>query len=464
MALDPVLLARLQFGFTMSFHFLFPAFTIGLAWWLVALEALWLATGKPAFHALYLFWVKIFAVSFGMGVVSGVVMSFEFGTNWSRYALATGNVLGPLISYEVMTAFFLEAGFLGIMLFGWQKVGKRLHFLASFMVAFGTLVSSFWILSANSWMQTPSGYTLENGIFHAADWVAIIFNPSFPYRLVHTVLAAFLTTSMTITGLSGYMLWRRRHVELMWLTFRFGIAFLCVVAPLQVVAGDAHGLEVGANQPAKLAAIEAAWGTQPGQPLVLFALPDAAAETNHFEIAIPKVASLINTHEWNGVFRGLKDFPPEDRPPVFIVFWTFRIMVGIGFILVGIGGLGVMLWATGRLATSRWFHGICALATPLGFVAVLAGWYTAEIGRQPWVVYGLLRTADATSPVPPQSVALSLALFILVYVTIFGAGTYYILKLLRQGPAPLHPAATTGTPMRPLSYPTDRIDDGEDRP
>jgi cytochrome bd ubiquinol oxidase subunit I len=451
MELDHLLLSRLQFAFTMSFHFLFPAFTIGLASWLFVLEGLWIVTAREAFRTLYLFWVKVFAVSFGMGVVSGVVMSFEFGTNWGRFSHVGGNVLGPLMSYEVLTAFFLEAGFIGIMLFGWNRVGRGLHFFSTGMVALGTLISSFWILSANSWMHTPAGYTIVDGIIEPVDWWAIIFNPSFPYRFVHTVLATFLTTSMTITGLAGWMLWTNRHRELAWLTFRFGIGFLAVVAPLQIIAGDFSGLNVGEHQPAKLAAIEAAWETRPGQPLVLLAIPDSEAETNHFEIAIPKLASLINTHEWDGVFKGLKDFAPQDRPPVGIVFWSFRVMVAIGFLLVGIGWIGVVLWLMKRLEAARLFHGLAALCTPTGYIAVLAGWYTAEVGRQPWIIYGVMRTADAVTPHPPEQVLASLILFVVVYVVVFGAGVYYLIKILRRGPVPVPEVPATPAGHAPVS-------------
>lgn len=455
MEFDPLFLSRVQFAFVVSFHILFPAFTIGLASWLAMLEALWLKTGRETYRNLYQFWVKIFAVSFGMGVVSGIVMSFQFGTNWSQFTNATGNIMGPLLSYEVLTAFFLEAAFLGVMLFGWDRVGNALHFLATCMVAVGTLISTFWIISANSWMHTPAGFELRDGIFYAADWLAIVFNPSFPYRLVHMVLAAYLTTCFTIGGISAWYLWKRRCVEQARLMFIMSIGFAAIVAPLQLIAGDFHGLNVRDYQPAKLAAMEGHWETEKAPvPMILFAIPDEEQETNHYEIGIPYLGSLILTHELEGKIQGLKDFAPEDRPPVAIVFWTFRIMVLIGLLMAFIGLYGFYLYRKGRLYDTRWFQLVCMGATPSGFIAVLSGWFTAEIGRQPYVVYGLMRTEDAVSPISGGSVATSLALFVIVYVIIFGAGTYYLLKLIRQGPeAPKARETIYKTPERPLSYP-----------
>ncbi len=453
MHLDPLLLSRIQFGFVISFHILFPAFTIGLASWLGMLEALWLKTGRDVYVRLYRFWVKIFAVSFGMGVVSGIVMSFQFGTNWSVFTQATANVLGPLLSYEVLTAFFLEATFLGIMLFGWDKVGRGLHFFATCMVAIGTLISTFWIISANSWMHTPAGYELKDGIFYAVDWWAIVFNPSFPYRLVHMVLGAFLTTAFVILGVSAWYLRRGMAPEAAKVMTAMGVGFIAIVAPLQILAGDLQGLNVQEHQPAKVAAMEGHWETQRGAPLNLFAIPDQAAEKNHFVVSIPKLGSLILKHDLNGEVIGLDQFAPEDRPPVAPIFFTFRIMLGIGFLMLFMAVAGLWLAWRGRLFTSGWYQRLCLLMAPSGFIAVLAGWYTAEIGRQPFVVYGLMRTADAVSPIAAGSVAGSLALFILVYGIVFGSGLYFILRLVREGPEVAYEKSTrVKTPARPLAY------------
>lgn len=454
MDFDPLILSRLQFAFVVSFHILFPAFTIGIASYLAMLEGLWLKTGRSEFRELYGYWVRIFAVSFGMGVVSGIVMSFQFGTNWSRFSAATGNIVGPLMSYEVMTAFFLEAGFLGIMLFGWERVGRGLHFFATLMVAIGTLLSTFWILSANSWMHTPAGHELRDGVFYVKDWFEIIFNPSFPYRLVHMVLAAYLTTAFVVAGISAWYLRRNLAVPHARIMFAMAMGFITIVAPLQIIAGDLHGLNVREHQPAKLAAIEAHWDSEKVPvPFVLFALPDEEKEANRHEIAIPWAGSLILTHELNGAVQGLKDFPPEDRPPVAIVFWSFRIMLAIGFLMLFIGFCGIWLYRRGELYTTSWFLRLCTLTTPIGFIAVISGWVTAEVGRQPYVVYGLMRTADALSPIDGASVAASFAGFMAVYLIVFGSGIYYLLKVVRKGPAAQPPRKDTvfETPARPLS-------------
>ena len=449
-ALDPLLLSRIQFAFTISFHILFPSFTIGLAAWLVVLEALWLKTGKAIYMEIARHWTKIFAISFGMGVVSGVVLSYEFGTNWSEFSRRGGNVVGPLMSYEVLSAFFLEAGFLGIMLFGWNRVPKGVHFFASLMVALGTLISAFWILSANSWMQTPVGYSVKDGILHVADWWQVIFNPSFPYRFAHMVAAAYLTTAFAVGGIGAWYLLRDRCVAHGRIMLGMGLSLIVWLAPLQIVIGDLHGLNTLQYQPAKVAALEAHWETGSEVPLILFALPDPKAEMNHYELAVPKLGSLILTHDWNGEVKGLKSFPPEDRPNPIIPFFAFRIMVGIGLIMLALGFSGALLWWTGRLYSSRWFLTAMVWASPLGFLAVVSGWAVAETGRQPWVVYGILRTADAVSPVPGGSVLASLILFVLAYGVIFGAGLYYIAKLVRAGPeaTPPIPAAAEGDPSR----------------
>ncbi|HUU67330.1 MAG TPA: cytochrome ubiquinol oxidase subunit I [Methyloceanibacter sp.] len=433
--LDPLLLSRIQFAFTISFHIIFPSFTIGLAAWLMVLEGLWLKTGKQIYADISRHWTKIFAVSFGMGVVSGVVMSYEFGTNWSELSRLGGNVIGPLLSYEVLTAFFLEAGFLGIMLFGRDRVPKWVHFFATCMVALGTAISAFWILSANSWMQTPQGYRVaEDGVLHVTDWAKVIFNPSFPYRFTHMVAAAYLTTAFVVSGIGAWYILKDKSAAHGRIMLGMGMSLIVWLAPLQLVIGDLHGLNTLEHQPAKIAAIEANWDTRRDMPLVLFAVPDPKTESNLYEIAIPDLGSLILTHEWDGEVRGLKSFPVDDRPNPVIPFFSFRIMVGIGFIMIALGFTGAVLWLMGRLYTTSWFLRAMVLASPLGFIAVLAGWFVAEVGRQPWVVYGLLRTADAVSPVPGSSVLTSIILFVIVYGIVFGAGVFYMGQLVRRGP------------------------------
>jgi len=443
--LDPLLLSRIQFAFTISFHILFPSFTIGLAAWLVVLEALWLKTGKAIYMDIALHWTKIFAVSFGMGVVSGVVLSYEFGTNWSELSRRGGNVIGPLMSYEVLTAFFLEAGFLGIMLFGWKRVPKAVHFFATCMVALGTAISAFWILSANSWMQTPAGFRVDDqGVLHVADWWQVIFNPSFPYRFAHMVAASYLTTAFIVAGIGAWYILRERSVPHGRIMLGMALSLLVWLAPLQIIIGDLHGLNTLKYQPAKVAALEAHWETDRGVPLILFAIPDPKAEKNNYELAIPALGSLILTHDWNGEIKGLKSWPPEDRPNPIIPFFAFRIMVGIGLLMLAVGFAGAVLWLTGRLYTTTWFLRALTWVSPLGFIAVLAGWFTAEVGRQPWTVYGVLRTADAVSPVPGGSVLASLILFVLVYGIVFGAGVYYIGKLVQRGPDATPPVPEEG--------------------
>src|SRR5918995_3419124 len=420
MEFDALMLSRIQFAFTISFHIIFPAFTIGLASWLAALELQWLRTGNPLYRNLFRFWVKIFAVSFGLGVVSGIVMSFQFGTNWSRFSEFTGNVLGPVIQYEVITAFFLEAAFLGIMLFGWDRVGNRLHFFATSMVALGTLISAFWILSANSWMQTPDGFAIENGKAVPVDWFKVVFNPSFPLRYAHMVLGCYLTTAFAVAGMSAWMIIHRREepaekVAGARRSMSMALWFAALFAPVQILIGDLHGLGVLKYQPTKLAAIEGNWERQGNMPLRLFAIPDQEAETNHYEIAIPKIGSWILTHAYEGVVPGLKDVPADQRPPVLPVFFAFRAMVAIGFAMLGLALWSLYMRWTGGLYTNPWFLRAAMLMTPSGFGAVLFGWFTAEIGRQPYVVYGHMRTADAVSQVTTGAVATSLATFVVVY-------------------------------------------------
>lgn len=466
-ALDAVLLGRIQFAFTIALHILFPAFTIGLASWLVVLEASWLRTGDRVYRRLYLFWSTIFALSFGMGVVSGIVMSYQFGTNWSEFSRLTGPVLGPLLSYEVLTAFFLEAGFLGIMLFGWDRVPRPLHFAATCLVAIGTLISAFWILSANSWMQTPQGHVITaDGVFYPASWWDIVFNPSFPYRLVHMVVAAFLTTSFAVAAVGAWHLLRRPGDPAARKTLSMALWFALIAAPAQVAAGDMHGLNTLEHQPAKIAAMEGHFETREGAPLILFGWPDMDAGETRWAVEIPKLGSLILTHSWNGRVQGLNDWPEQDRPPAPIVFWSFRVMVGLGFIMVGMALWGTWLRWRGHLTTSRGFLKTVVVCGPIGFVALLAGWITTEVGRQPWLVYGLLRTADGASPVPGASVATSLAVFVVVYLAVFGAGTYYILRLMAKGPRGPEPEPTTHqaqTSWRPLSGAGESYDEGGER-
>lgn len=455
MDLDPVLLARLQFAFSIAFHILFPAFTIGLAAWIVVLEAAWLA-GSERHGELSRFWTRIFAVSFGMGVVSGIVMSFQFGTNWSELSDRAGNILGPLLNYEVLTAFFLEASFLGILLFGRDRVPRWLHFLAACAVAAGTLISAFWILSANSWMQTPAGYELRDGTFYVTSWWEVVFNPSFPYRLAHMVTAAFLTTAFVVAAVSAWHLLTARAVAHARLGLSMALGLITVLAPAQPILGDLHGLNTFEHQPAKVAAMEGHWETRAGAPLILFALPDQDAATNHHEVAIPRLGSLILTHDLDGTVRGLEEWPPEDRPYVPIVFWSFRLMVGLGLLMIALAAISLWLRRGGRIYDTRWFLKACVAMSPAGFVAMLAGWVTTEVGRQPWVVYGLLRTADAATPaVTGGAVATSLIAFVVVYGIIFPAGMLYMLRLVREGPEPPERsepmAPVTGRPMRPLS-------------
>ena len=436
MHLDALMLSRLQFAFTLAYHIIFPSFTIGLASFLAVLEGLWLLTRREAFQRLYLFWLKVFAISFGMGVVSGVVMSYEFGTNWSVFSRATAGVLGPLLAYEVLTAFFLEASFLGVMLFGWKRVGPGLHFLATCLVALGTLVSSFWIISANSWMQSPAGFAITpEGRMVATDWVAAIFSPTFPERLAHMVLAAYLSTALMVGAASAFALLRDPGQAESRIAMRMAVGMCLVVAPLQLVVGDISGKDVTHRQPAKLAAVEGFWETRAGQPFHVVAWPDRATESNRFEVSIPGLGSWITAGDARATVTGLKDIPRGDRPPVAVVFWSFRIMVGLGLAMIGLGVWGAWLWLRGGPERSRLFLRAAVLMGPAGFAAVIAGWTTAEVGRQPWLVWGVMRTAAGASPVTAHEVGASLLAFLLVYAVVFSAGALYILRLLGAGPA-----------------------------
>ena len=429
-------LARLQFAFTVSAHIVFPAFTIGLASYLAVLEALWLRTGNDLYLTVFNFWLRIFAVVFGMGVVSGLVMSYQFGTNWSVFADKTGPVLGPLLGYEVLSAFFLEAGFLGIMLFGLERVGPQLHFVSTLLVAAGTLFSAFWILSANSWMQTPAGYAINaKGQFAVLSWWTVIFNPSFPYRFVHMVLAAYLTTALAVGAVGAYHLLKDKHSEPARLMLSMALWMATLVTPVQIIAGDQHGLNTLRYQPMKIAAMEGDYETRTGTPLILFGLPDNTAGETRDAIEVPHLGSLILTHDWNGTVRGLKDWPQTDWPNALLVFWSFRVMVGLGLAMLGLGLWSLYVrWRIG-LANARMLQRAAVVMGPAGFVAVLAGWITTEAGRQPYTVYGLLRTIDSASPVAAPAVGTSLVAFVIIYFAAFGAGAYYILRLMARGPS-----------------------------
>jgi cytochrome d ubiquinol oxidase subunit I len=450
MHIDALMLARMQFAFTITFHIIFPSFTIGLAAFIATLLVRWKMTGREHFIRLARFWTKIFAVSFAMGVVSGIVMSYEFGTNWSRFSVVVGNVVGPLIGYEVLTAFFLEATFLGIMLFGWKRVPPNLHVLSAILVAVGTTLSAFWILAANSWMQTPAGHEIRDGIAYPVDWIAVIFNPSFPYRFAHMFTAAYLTTSLVVLAVGARYLVAGRFREEAKTMMRMGLGMVFFLAPLQALIGDQHALNTEKYQPQKIAAIESHWDSSKPAPLVLFAIPNEKQERNDFEISIPNLASWFVTHRADGLFPGLKDVPPSDRPPVFPVFAGFRLMVGLGVLMILIGTVGAWLWLRGRLFETRWYLQIVQYAWPLGFIAILAGWYVTEMGRQPWVAYGILRTADASSPVAFSAVLFGLVLFVLVYGVVFSMGIFYINRLINHGPAGAAADAPDALPSRPL--------------
>jgi cytochrome bd ubiquinol oxidase subunit I len=435
MELDAVFLSRLQFAWVIAWHILLPAFTIGLASYIAVLEGLYFFTGRENWFRISAFWTRIFAVSFGMGVVSGVIMPFQFGTNWSRLTDAAADVLSPMMAYEGLMAFFLEASFLGVLLFGRKLVPAWAHFFAALMVAFGTLLSAFWILSTNSWMQTPQGYELVDGRFKPADWLAIIFNPSFPYRLLHTVTAFYITTAFVVMGVGAWLLRRGRAIEDARTMIRMALNLLIVIVPLQMVLGDQHGLNTLEYQPAKLAAIEGLYETAKPAPLTLFGIPDDEAEVMRYALEIPVLGSLILAHSWDGAIKGLKEWPIQDRPPVALPFYGFRLMVGIAVIMLFVVIAGQVLRWRERLWDSVWFLRLCQAAAPLGFMAVIAGWVTTEVGRQPWTVYGLLRTADSVSPsLTPGDVAVSLALYIVVYLIMFPAGIAFMAGIVREGP------------------------------
>jgi len=468
--LEALDLARIQFAFTVSFHIIFPAITIGLASYLAVLEGLWLKTHEEVYRDLYHFWSKIFAVNFGMGVVSGLVMAYQFGTNWSAFSAFAGSVTGPLLTYEVLTAFFLEAGFLGVMLFGWHRVGPGLHFFATVMVAIGTLISTFWILASNSWMQTPQGHEIVNGVVVPVDWLAIIFNPSFPYRLMHMAIASFVATAFFVGASAAWHLLRGRDNPAIRKMLSMAMWMALIVAPIQAMVGDAHGLNTLKHQPAKIAAMEGHWDNSEGgpTPLILFGWPDMEREETRFKIEIPVLGSLILNHSTTEPIPALKDFPKADRPNSTIVFWSFRIMAGLGMLMIFVGLWSAWLRWRKRLFESRAFLHLVLWMGPSGLIAILAGWFTTEIGRQPWVVYGLMRTSEAVSNHSVTQMSLTLVMFVLVYFTLFGVGIGYMMRLVRKGPV-THEGRETShggagqkrTPARPLSAAGDDFDDDD---
>ena len=454
MDLDPLLLSRFQFAFVVSFHAIFPVFTIGLAAYIAVLEAITYRTRDPVYEKLSQFWIRIFAIVFGMGVVSGIVMAFQFGTNWSVFSYSAANFLGPVLSYEVVTAFFLEATFLGVLLFGRDKVPRGVHLFAACMVAFGTFISSFWILSANSWMHTPAGVNFNDGIVQMTSWTQAIFNPSLPYRFAHMALASFITGGFVVAGVSAWYLLQGRNPRSSRKALKMTVVMLAVVTPLQLVVGDMHGINTFEHQPMKVAAMEGAWETKRGAPLLLFAIPDARNETNHFEIAIPYLASLILTHSLDGEVPGLLEVPPEDRPPVGIVFWSFRIMVGLGILFILVSLVSAWQLWRGRLYESTRLLKVLTWMIPAPFVAVLAGWFVTEVGRQPWIIYGVMRINDAVTPsLTGWMTLLTLVGYITVYAVIFSAGLLYLRRVIQAGPDPIDAASDdeSARPKRPWS-------------
>jgi cytochrome d ubiquinol oxidase subunit I len=454
MELDPLILSRIQFAFVVSFHAIFPVFTIGLASYIALLEGLSFKTRNPVWMTLSSFWTKVFAVVFGMGVVSGIVMSFQFGTNWSNFAQASANFLGPMLSYEVITAFFLEAAFLGVLLFGRDRVPPGVHLFAAIMVATGTFISTFWILSANSWMQTPAGTELRDGVFHVTSWTEAIFNPSFQYRFTHMVIASFLTGGFVVAGVSAWYLLKGREVEANRKALSMCLWLLLILAPAQLVVGDFHGINTLEHQPAKVSAMEGNWETSRNVPLLLFAIPDQENQTNLFEIGIPGLASLILTHDWNGEVPGLKEVSVEEQPPVAIVFWSFRIMVGLGLLMILFAFTGLALRAGDRYWRSRWFLQGLRFMSITPFIAVLAGWFVTEIGRAPWLVYGMMTQAEAVTPSLTGGMALfTLIGYVVVYSLVFSAGLYYLMRVLYVGLEDNYDDEPdeSDRPMRPLS-------------
>lgn len=435
MLLEAATLSRIQFAFTVSFHILFPSFSIGMVTFLAVMEGVWLKTKNPRYLQICKFWGKVFALTFGMGVVSGIVMEFQFGTNWAGFAHKVGDVLGALFTYEVLTAFFIEAGFLGVMLFGWNRVGPKLHYFATLLVAVGTNFSAFWILSANSWMQTPAGIKVVGEKLVVTSWWDVIFNPSVLPRFAHMVTAAYVAGGFAIAAVCAYYLTRREHVEFAKTCLKVVIVALAVLAPLQIFIGDRVGLEVHQNQPLKTAAMEAVWDTQRGAPFVVFGIPDQDKQKNLYTITIPHFASVLNTHKWDGKLVGLKTVPRRDQPIVPVVFFSFRIMVALGLLMLFLAWYGFYLVRKKRITDTRWFLRLLTWCAPVGFIALWCGWITAEVGRQPWVVYNMLRTMDAASKVKWHDVGISLALIIVIYGIVFGYFYFhYLFKTIRKGP------------------------------
>jgi len=448
-------LARCQFAFTVAFHILFPSFSIGLAAYLAVLEGLWLKTGRQVFFDLFQYWLKIFAIGFSMGVVSGLVMSYEFGTNWAPFADKAGSVLGPLLAYEVMTAFFLEAGFLGVMLFGMRRVGRGLHFTATCLVSLGTLISMSWILASNSWMQTPQGYAIDphTGRFVPTDWLKIVFNPSFPYRLVHMGMAAFLSVALVVGGTGAFHLLRAARkgkppTEAVRVMFSMAMWMILVTAPLQILAGDAQGLNTLRYQPAKIAAMEGDWTGEGRAPEILFGIPNMQTERTDDAVAVPLLGSLILTHSLDGRVPGLKDFAPRDRPNATIVFFSFRLMVGLALLMLLLGATGIFMRWRRRFYDSKALHRFALSMAPAGFLALLCGWVTTEVGRQPYTIYGVLRTAQSVSPIALPGIATSMVFFVVVYFIVFGAGIAMLLRMMGGEPQPGEPGPNVREPTR----------------
>ncbi|KTD16181.1 cytochrome ubiquinol oxidase subunit I [Legionella jordanis] len=427
-------LSRIQFAFSIGFHILFPTLNLGLAVFLVIMEGVWLKTKNPVYLQICQFWTKIFALTFGMGVVSGIVLAYQIGTNFGPFIAHFGNVLGALFAYETLTAFFLEAGFLGVMLFGWKKVPPTLHFIATLLVGIGTTISAFWILSANSWMQTPTGYELIAGKYVVANWWEVVFNPSFVPRMLHMILASYCTTCFVVAAVSSYFLLRRQHLEVAKISLSFAMWAALIVTPLQIFLGDVVGLVIHEQQPLKTAAMEGLWETQRGAPFLIFAWPSQQEQTNHFVLSVPKLASLLNTHELDGEMVGLKSVPKTDQPLVASVFFSFRIMVAIGLLMFATALLALLLRLKKTIFISKPFHQLCLFMAPLGFIASICGWFTAELGRQPWVVYNLMRTDAAVSAIGIEEVVISFILLVLAYGFVFGFYINFLLKTIRRGP------------------------------
>jgi cytochrome d ubiquinol oxidase subunit I len=431
------ILSRAQFGFSIGFHILFPTLNLGLAIFLVIMEAMWLKTRKPIYLEVCKLWTKIFALTFGMGVVSGIVLAYQIGTNFGPFITQFGNVLGALFAYETLTAFFLEAGFLGVMLFGWKRVSPSLHFMATLLVTIGTTISAFWIMSANSWMQTPSGYQLLEGKYVVDSWWAVVFNPSFIPRFIHMLLASYVSSCFVVTAVAGYYFIKKKAIPLAKKCLSFGLWAALLLVPLQIFMGDIVGIAVHHHQPLKTAAIEGIWETQKGAPLILFAWPSSEKHHNDYQLSIPKLASLINTHHWDGEMVGLNAVSLTEQPHVMPVFFSFRLMVGIGLLMMLTAIIGLFLRKNDTLYSVKWFHWWCVFMAPLGFIASISGWLTAELGRQPWVVYHLMKTRDAVSAISLENVIISFVLLIIAYGIIFGFYLHYLFKIIRRGPLPL---------------------------